>query len=1090
VEEKIKDRLLRVAGVANVEVGGGRERKILIEADQGRLVAYRLSIHRIVSLLGRRNVAVQVGFVEGEKRTASIQLVGSFKTVEEMKKMMVARDPGGGVVLLENVAKVTDSYLEPESLSRLNGQSAVSLYVQKESAANTLQVVRDVVKALDQAWQEISPGVRFPLQRMEVSNQAAGIRQAVGSVRASLVTGVLLIVLVLTMFHAARPNTRKIAAWVLGTLLLFLCATALFKVSQTAAEVPMILLLVGFILLAVFHPDLRPALIVGGSIPLSALFCFLLFKACGISLNVMSLFGLALGIGMLVDNAIVVFENITGSTSPPSEGGILAEEGEPRLKTSPVSPPFKGGILAEEGEPRLKTSPVSPPFKGGILAEEGEPRPKTSPVSPPFKGGEKGAWSLSNVLKATEETVIPLIGATVTNAVVFVPFLFLSKDIQRLYTDVAAAVGASLFASLGVSLTVVPLLASRLTLGASQPKTRLSPGLIKVVQPLFLTRFFNVFHQILIPIVFTFSKILQGKLRNCCTIALRKIQIFGKGDEETLKFFLGLALFLFAGLWAVGQKGGSKAVFCLVTTGLITGAFLLFRTYARHWPALLQRRLSILAVSGGLTLAAVGVLVWATDRDFQASGELDEFVVFVELSSGAKLSVSNEVIKELEEKIRSHPQVAPCVKTLVSRVEGWSSKVYVTLKPRAERRLTTQKVVSLLREALQDAGRDKDNNAFVHFSSPQTGQEIAVQVMGPDYAVLERLAQEICSGLEKVKGLEDVKMRFRPGRPEVQAVIDPDKAGQYGLTAEEVAETTHGLMRGLRATTFRTQGTQVETIVRLRLEDRHNLSALADLPLLTRSGQSLRLRNVARLEMGKMPNEIHRENKQRLIQITANRSGVSLGRAAEDIQKVLDRVRFPLEYYAALEGDVEEMARSFRQLTWGILVMVLLVYLVLVLLFESLLQPLIIMTTVPLCLVGAAWGLSLLRIPITTGVLVGLMMLGGIVVNNAIMLLDRFNANPDPELSQRLLESVQARMRPIFLTAGSAVLGFLPMMLDTSESGALWRPLSVTMVFGLLTSTVMTLYVVPCVSYVLLQDIPLLFRGRLGNRLFFNKEKI
>jgi hydrophobic/amphiphilic exporter-1 (mainly G- bacteria), HAE1 family len=1005
IDERVKDPLLRVPGVANVEVGGGRERKILVEVDRDRLLAYKLSFQRVVSLLGRRNVALQVGSVDRGKNVSPIRFVGTFQSVEEMKKVIVARDPSGGTLLLENIAAVKDSFLEPESLCRLNGRSAVSLYVQKESAGNTLEIADGVQKAFDRVWADLPPGTRAVLERVVVSNQAGSIRSAMGSVRMSLVSGVLLIVLVLCLFQSddVRPATRRVVGGLLVLLLGSMSVAAAFQWDQTLLEVPMLLGLAGLSASSFVSRDLRPPLIVGSSIPLSAVFCVILLNLCGISLNVMSLFGLALGIGMLVDNSIVVFQNIMD---------------------------------------HHRENP--------------------------------GVSSAELTLRASEEMVKPLIGATVTNAVVFVPFLFLSKDIQMMYADVAAAVGASLFASLGVALAWVPLLTRALVRGNASPEKKSSLSIL--------------------------ARGRWGSAASALDARLSGLWRWGTGLVSRVPWGrLGAPLtwsrahasfvYAFIGfwmLWLTGWRGGSKLVFCLMVAAFVAGGFMMFTRYERVWPGLIRRRASVLGAASALTLLSCLILFLATDRDFQPSaGELDEFTVFVELSSGVRLSVSDAVVKEIERKVLDHPLAGPCVKTLVSRVEGWSSKLYVTLKPRAARDLSTQEVVAVLREALKEAGREKDDNAFVHFSSPQSGQEIVVQVVGPDYAVLEKLAQQITGGLGRVKGLEDVKMRYRPGRPEIRAEIDPERTALYGLTAEDVAESTHALMRGLRATTFRTQGQQVETIVRLRLEDRENLSTLADVPVFSRFSPQLRLTSVARLGMAKMPNEIYRQNKQRLIQVTANRAGLSLGRAAREIQAGLDRMKFPLGYYASIEGDYEEMSRSLRQMVWGLLVMVLLMYLILVLLFESLAQPLIIMASVPLCAVGAAWGLAMLRIPITTGVLVGLMMLGGIVVNNAIMLMERLNALPAGDPSERLLEAARSRMRPIFLSAASAVLGFLPMLLDTSENGALWRPLSITMIFGLLTSTVLTLYVVPCLSYVFLHDLPGFFRDRKNNRLEF-----
>lgn len=984
LEERVKDRLLRAPGVANVELGGGRERKILVEADRDRLLAYHIPIHRIVSVLGRRNVALQVGSVEGESQATPFRLVGTLGSLEEMKKIVVGRDPSGGTVLLENVATVQDSHLEAESLSRLNGRAAVSFYVQKESGANTLAVAQEVEKAFQEAWQDLGPGLRRSLEAVIVSNQALAIREALAALRGGLLSGILLIVLVLALFQSALPQTRLLG----GAGLVLLAGLGLM---QTALPVPpaildggQALLIAAFVLLAFLHADLRPALIVGGTIPLSALFCLVLFRLSGITLNVMSLFGLALGIGMLVDNAVVVYENISE------------------------------------------------------------------------KAGRRGGWfAAEDVVRAAEAMTGPLVGATLTNVVVFAPFLFLSPELRRMYADAGAGVAASLFASLGVSLTFVPLLCAHLSLDPSESKVR---GLLSRLEK---TR------DRLEPMLRRAAAWARSRLKNAPPVPWGKTAAL-----KRLWPVLGAAA---AGLWILGQGGLLFKTLFSLAAGLFLGVGLSFlKDYARHWTLLHRRRLQVLGAAGFLALAAVGLLGWGLERDFQSSGELEEFVIFVELSSGARLSVADEVVREVERRIREDRAAAPCVKTLVSRVEGWSSKIYVTLLPRGERSLSTEEVIARLRERLRDAGRDKDDNAFVHFSGARTGQEMAVHVLGPDPAALEELAQQVAAGLERIPGLEDVKMHHRPGRPEVVAHVDPDKARRHGLSAEAVVETAHALLRGLRATTWRERGRQTEVVVRLRPEDRESLPTVLEVPLLTRPGEQLRLGQVADFEMSKMPNEIHRQNKERLITVSALRRDLSLGRAAEEIQKVLDGMSFPLDYHAELGGDYRAAAEGLRQLAWGVAVMIFLVYLVLMVMFESLVEPLLIMTTVPLCAIGAGLGLILLGLPLSTGVFVGLMILGGIVVNNAILLLERVKESGDAErpLEERLGQAARDRLRPIFLTAGTNLLGFLPLMLDFSEAGALWRPLAATMVFGLLASTVLTLWVVPCAACALLQDAP------------------
>lgn len=993
LETRFKDRFQRVSGVANVEVGGGREGKILVEVDKDRLSAYRLSIQHIVRRLGRRNITTQVGTLASRDRLAAVRIVGTIGGVEEMKQLPVGHDPKGGTVFLGQIAKVTDSFMEAESLSRLNGRAAVSLYIQKESSANTLQTARDVERVLETTWNELPAPLKKDIQKVVVSNQAETIQSSLQSVRMSLLSGVLLIVLVIATFQSRTGNTRRRGRWLLGTLLGGLVLTSALGMNQARLEIPLILFLILLLAMAVWDKDLRPAFVVGGSIPASALMSFIIFGLCGVSINVMSLFGLALGMGMLVDNAIVVYENILHA------------------------------------------------------------RETSGPVADPPAQAQRSA----------EQMVMPMIGATVTNVVAFLPFIFLSKRLQLLYWDVAVAVGATLFSSMLISLTVVPLVSLKLFEMKDSSPVKLAFPIHTFFPQGILKKISHYYLQARAGLVT--PRPIWGRIGRKIPLAIT---------------FVGLLLI---GFFILGWKGPSKAAYAfLASATTVLGLFLLVR-YQTIWPSLFERRGRVLLSALVLAMAGGWILTVATDRDFESSGEMDEFVIFVELSSGVKLDIANTVIRQVETRLNQDPLVSHAILTTVARIEGWSSKLYITLRPRTERSLSTGQVIDRLRKILDGVGRDVDENVFVHFSSPQTGREMTVQLQGPDYGVMEQLAQDVSGGLEDIRGLKDVKMRYRPGRPQVIVNVDPDRVARRGLTVDDVVETIHGAVRGLRATLLRSRSTQTEVIVRLQASDREKLQTLVDLPLMTRRREPVRLGEVATFQMAQMPNEVFRENKQRLLQITANRDKISLSRAAEEIQQVLEKVKFSRDYFGILAGDYKETMRGFRQLSWGLLAMLVVVYLVLVILFESLTQPLVIMATVPLCLIGVSWGLAIMGLPLSTGVLVGLMMLGGIVVNNGIMLLDHLNNSPPgstapQDLWHALRKAALARKRPILLTAGSAVMGFLPLMLDRGETGALWRPLSVAMVFGLLVSTILTLYVVPCLSFALFHDLPRLLHSQ------------
>jgi multidrug efflux pump subunit AcrB len=603
IETRFKDRLQRVTGVANVEVGGGRESKILVEVDKDRLSAFRLSINQIVHRLGRRNVTTQVGTLTGQDRSAAVRIVGTLAGVEDMKRLPIGRDPNGGTVTLGQVAEVTDSYMEAESLSRLNGRAAVSLYIQKESSANTLQTARDVERAMDAAWKELPPDLRKSVQKVVVSNQAETISDSLESVRMSLLSGVLLIVLVIAAFQSKTALTRRRGRWLLAVLLGTLVVASIFSVNQARLEIPLVLFLLLLIGMAVWDKDLRPAFVVGGSIPASALMSFILFRLCGLSINVMSLFGLALGMGMLVDNAIVVYENILHA------------------------------------------------------------RETTGPVDDPA----------AQAMTAAEEMALPMIGAAVTNAVTFLPFIFLSKNLQLMYWDVAAAVGASQFASVLVSLTVVPILSLKLLESKEiKPHPHFAPSL----SPGIMKKFFPLLSG-------------EGRVRDWVLGAWRSAAQWTSGlwhqwakpIQHSAPTAITFITLLLVGLMILGWKGPSKWTYALVAT-LATGIGLnLLRYYETIWESLLKNRGKVLAGALALAIAGGWVLAKATDRDFESSGELDEFVIFVELSSGVKLDVANGVIHQVETRLNQDPPVARSILTAVARIEGWSSKLYITLRP-------------------------------------------------------------------------------------------------------------------------------------------------------------------------------------------------------------------------------------------------------------------------------------------------------------------------------------------------------------------------------------------------------------------------
>jgi len=324
--------------------------------------------------------------------------------------------------------------------------------------------------------------------------------------------------------------------------------------------------------------------------------------------------------------------------------------------------------------------------------------------------------------------------------------------------------------------------------------------------------------------------------------------------------------------------------------------------------------------------------------------------------------------------------------------------------------------------------------------------------------------------LERVRGLTDVKLRYKPGRPEVRLVVDKARAGSFGFSVREVGENLHAMIRGLRATYFSTESSQVETVARLSEEDRRTLDDIHRLTLITRQGELVPIDQITKFDLSLTPSEIWRKNKERIIQVSANRERMALSTAVEKVAAQLQGVSIPIGYHYEFGGDYEKLLENERQFAFAFAAMLGLVYIILACFFESYSQPFIILLTVPLATIGTMPALWVTGTAVNMGVYIGLLMLGGIVVGNAIILIDRLNATRRTRsLFRSVLKVGQERFKPIMMTSLTTILGLLPLVFQKGEASDLWRPLALTVISGLAFSTMLTLVVIPC-CYILLVD--------------------
>jgi HAE1 family hydrophobic/amphiphilic exporter-1 len=485
---------------------------------------------------------------------------------------------------------------------------------------------------------------------------------------------------------------------------------------------------------------------------------------------------------------------------------------------------------------------------------------------------------------------------------------------------------------------------------------------------------------------------------------------------------------------------------------------------------------------------------------FESIGAMEkrEFRISIQTPPGTKLSVVQGVTDEIEAILSKIPDVSD----VSTEVRGDWARVFVRLKKEGGGR-STREVVEMMRPKVNAIPR-----AQITFSIDRvvgTGHSIILQVNGFDPKKLLSYAFQIKRRLQAVKGVSDVVIRQANEKPELTVKVLHDQAGAIGLDAAKIAHTIRSAFTGPISTKYREKGKEIDVRVRLRPEDRPDASAFQRLLatysenqkekdrrarleaeaktdpsalqyLLTTHSKNqliIPLSEVCRFDEGFGPGEIHRKDQQRMVEIQAEVSGdIDLQRAAFLVEQELSSFRFEKGYGYTFGEDYREMKASQREMLYAVILAVLLVYMILASLFESLLHPFTIMLSVPLAAIGVLWIFFVTGMPMNVGVYVGAIALAGIVVNNSIVLVDFIRLLRERGMGRwkAIVKAGEFRLRPILMTSATTVLGLIPMAIDRSAEAALWSPLALTIISGLTVSTVLTLFVVPVV-YSLVEGI-------------------
>jgi hydrophobic/amphiphilic exporter-1 (mainly G- bacteria), HAE1 family len=508
--------------------------------------------------------------------------------------------------------------------------------------------------------------------------------------------------------------------------------------------------------------------------------------------------------------------------------------------------------------------------------------------------------------------------------------------------------------------------------------------------------------------------------------------------------------------------------------------------YARMLHKALAHRPTVFAT--GFALFAIAVfLLPRIGFEFQPQTDEGEVTVDIELAQGSRIERTEAVAIGLEDKIR---QAVPEATMLITQANGGGgggfgggntsrANINVRLVPRDERKRSNDQIAMELRRQLSGIP------GVIVRARPSGGQQnmmrgmgggggdgrLSIEILGHDLATSTQIAQDLKTLLDSTPGIADSRLQQQEGRPELSVRVDRDKAALLGLTVTGVANTIRTNVAGTQAAMFRDAGNEYPIVVRLRQSDREEVSEVGDVLLSSSSGQVVPAKNVMVIDRGTGPQSIERKNQERVQRVNAE-TEVTLSEAVKNVQARLSEIKVPKDFAVGFGNEVEEQNRSFRELQLVLILAIVLVYTVMASQYESLRDPFIIIFSIPLAAIGVVGALMVTNTPFSMQAYIGVIMLAGIVVSNAILLVDYTNTlrhRDKMELRAAIELAGRHRLRPILMTSLCTALGLVPMSLGIGEGAELQAPLARVVIGGLLTSTMITLVFVPAM-YTLFEE--------------------
>jgi len=489
----------------------------------------------------------------------------------------------------------------------------------------------------------------------------------------------------------------------------------------------------------------------------------------------------------------------------------------------------------------------------------------------------------------------------------------------------------------------------------------------------------------------------------------------------------------------------------------------------------LHHRPRVLLITGIMLLLSI-FLFRFVGREYMPQTDEGEVSITVEMEVGTRLSVMDQKLREVVNLARMY---VPEIESIEERAGsgGWrggANQGNVTLKlvPKSQRTRSSMEIAADLGRKLSAVPgaliRTRASGGQMMFGMRGGGgtERLQIEVRGYDMKVAQSLAEQVRNVVKNIRGVTDVRVSRREGTPERHLVVDRQKASDMRLSVNQIGNFIMTILSGSQASYYREGGREYRILVRVKDSEKLDLNEILDLTITNAIGEQVSLRNVIEVREERGPQQIERRDRERVITVSGEIAGRDLGSVIRDARRALRSIPVPRDFVINFTGDYEEQQKANRELMLAIILALFLVYMVMAMLYESLRDPLVVMFSVPLAIVGVVLILILTNTTLNVQTYIGLIMLGGIVVNNAILLVDYTNLlrNRDGmELMEAIKEAGRRRLRPILMTALTTIIAMLPMAIGLGEGSEVQAPLARTVIGGLTSSTFITLVVIPVV---------------------------